>query len=188
MGYFDTEESVQEYMEMAEGFNGAELIQTLAGFLQKGSTVLELGMGPGKDLDILKSSYTATGSDNSQIFLDRYRKDHPDADLLFLDATSLTIERKFDCIYSNKVLHQLTREQLRETFHQQKQILNPGGLIAHSFWYGTEPEEYHGIFVNNVTEEELTAIVQNDYDILRLERYTEMEEDDSIFIILRKME
>jgi len=62
---------------------------------------LELGIGLGKDFNILKKSYAVTGSDNSQVFLDKYKQKHPDADLLFLDAVTIQTDRKFDCIYSN---------------------------------------------------------------------------------------
>ena len=47
---------------MAEGFDGRELIEILKKYLSKGSTVLELGMGPGKDLDILNKNYSSTYS------------------------------------------------------------------------------------------------------------------------------
>lgn len=53
MGYFDDEKNVQNCLEMAEGYDGAELIQVLRDYLLAGASGLELGMGPGKDLDIL---------------------------------------------------------------------------------------------------------------------------------------
>jgi len=87
MWFFDTEKGVQEYIKMAEGYDGVELIRILQKYLPANSTVLELGMGPGKDMDILKKLYIVTGSVNSQIFLDKYKKNNPDADLLLLDAT-----------------------------------------------------------------------------------------------------
>ncbi len=96
---------------MADGYDGAELIALLRRYLPEGSSVLELGMGPGKDLDLFRQSYRVTGSDISRVFLDRYRKDHPEADLLLLDATSMDTDRTFDCIYSNKVLHHLSRPE-----------------------------------------------------------------------------
>lgn len=65
MGFFDTEKGVDEYVKMVEGFDGAELIKILHKFLPEKSFVLELGMGPGKDLDILSKTFAATGSDNS---------------------------------------------------------------------------------------------------------------------------
>ena len=52
MGFFDTENGVDEYIKMAEGYDGTELIKILQELLPEKSTVLELGMGPGKDLDI----------------------------------------------------------------------------------------------------------------------------------------
>ena len=71
MGYFDREENVQQYIDMVEGCDGAELIEILKGHLAAGSSVLELGIGPGKDLDILRDAgYTVTGSDSSSVFVD----------------------------------------------------------------------------------------------------------------------
>ena len=96
MGYFDSEENVDAYMAMADGYDGADLIALLARYLPEGSSVLELGMGPGKDLDLLRQAYRVTGSDTSRVFLDRYRKDHPDADLLLLNAIRMDTDRTFD--------------------------------------------------------------------------------------------
>jgi hypothetical protein len=73
MGYYHTAESVDKYIEMAEGYDGRALVEVLRKHLQPGATVLELGMGPGKDLDLLSESFQATGSDVSPLFLDRYR-------------------------------------------------------------------------------------------------------------------
>lgn len=72
---------------MAEGFDGKELIKILQKYLPANSTVLELGMGPGKDLNILRKNYTITGSDTSQIFLERYKKQNP-----FYQPTNLNFE------------------------------------------------------------------------------------------------
>ena len=48
------------------------------------------------------------------MFVDKYKKENPEADLLKLDAVTLTTNKMFDCIYSNKVLHHLTREDLKK--------------------------------------------------------------------------
>ena len=66
MGYYDDAENVKEYVEMAEGFDGRELIDVLREYLAEGASVLELGMGPGKDLEMLSEHYRATGSDSSR--------------------------------------------------------------------------------------------------------------------------
>ncbi len=48
MGFYDTEDGVQEYVEAAEGYDGAELVEVLNKHLPQGSTVLELGIGARK--------------------------------------------------------------------------------------------------------------------------------------------
>ena len=140
MGFYETESGVEAYIEMAKGYDGALLIEGLAEYLPAGSSVLELGMGPGVDLDILAQRYEVTGSDSSRLFLDRYRERHPEADLLLLDARTLETERRFDCIYSNKVLHHLSAEELHESLVAQAGLLRPEGIAMHSFWWGDKED------------------------------------------------
>ena len=186
MGYFDKEKNVQDYIKMADGYDGTELINDLRNYLKNGLSILEIGMGPGVDLDILKKYYKVTGSDSSQVFIDRYKKLYPNADVIQLDAKSLKINRKFDCIYSNKVLIHLTKKDCIESFKKQKSILNPNGILLHSFWYGNKIEKHHGLLFVYYSEEELRRIVENDYDILKIQKYTEFKKNDSIYVILKQ--
>jgi cyclopropane fatty-acyl-phospholipid synthase-like methyltransferase len=188
MGYFDNEKNVQDYINMVEGYDPIELINTLRKHLKIGSTLLELGMGPGKDLEILKNYYKVTGSDNSQIFINRYKKKNPESDIIQVDVRDIEIKRKFDCIYSNKVLIHLTKEECCSSFKQQKNILNPKGILFHTFWYGTKTEKYKDLLFTQYTEYELRNMVEEDYDIITIDRYTEDKKDDSILIILQKKE
>ena len=43
MGYFDKIENVWEYLKMAEGYDGRELIDVLKNYLKAGASVLEQG-------------------------------------------------------------------------------------------------------------------------------------------------
>lgn len=101
-GYFDDAKNVEAYIKMAEGYDGRELIEILKTHLDSGAKVLELGMGPGKDYTLLGEHYQATGSDNSAIFVERYRQQDAQADVVVLDAVTMAIERKFDGIYGDK--------------------------------------------------------------------------------------
>jgi trans-aconitate methyltransferase len=186
MGYFDNEKNVQDYIKMVDGSDGTELINELRNFLKNGSTILEIGMGPGKDLDILKKYYKVTGSDSSKIFVDRYKNQNPNADVIQLDAKSLKINRKFDCIYSNKVLIHISKKECIKSFKKQKMILNQDGILFHSFWHGNKIEKHHGLLFIYYTEDELRNIVKNDYNILKIQKYTEFEKNDSIYIILQR--
>jgi SAM-dependent methyltransferase len=187
MSYYDDKNNVEEYIRMAEGYDGHEFVEMLKGLLPEGATVLELGMGPGKDLLLLGAAgFQATGSDNSSVFLDRFRAVHPDADLLQLDAVTLETERTFECIYSNKVLMHLTREELGKSFRRQAELLKPGGILFHSFWHGEGEDIFSGLLSVYYTRETLVEILGDNFDILTFEKYAEMEVGDSFYAVLRK--
>jgi cyclopropane fatty-acyl-phospholipid synthase-like methyltransferase len=189
VGYYDDRDHVREYITMAEGYDGAQLIEVLKRHLPAGSTVLELGMGPGKDLDLLAQQYRATGSDASRAFLDLYRKREPQADLLMLDARTIDTVRRFDCIYSNKVLIHLTEAELEVSMRRQAAVLNDRGYVMHSFWCGDkEAEEQHGLRFSFHTEAELTRLAGDLFEVVEMARYREMDDGDSIYLLMRKGE
>lgn len=185
MNFYENPEQAEEYVQMAAGYDGHELIERLRQYLPTGAAVLELGIGPGVDLDLLATHYRVTGSDRSSYFVERYRQQHPEADLLILDATTLETERRFDAIYSNKVLHHLTRDELRLSLAKQAQILNPGGLAIHSFWTGDSEEEMMGMHFVYYTAATLTEQLGSEWRVLESTLYAEMEDDDSLLLILR---
>ena len=188
MGFFHQEKNVNEYIKMAEGYDGRELIAKLQKHLPRGSSVLEIGMGPGTDLTLLEKYYKGhvTGSDYSEIFINHYRKQHPDSDLVLLNAITLKTDRKFQGLYSNKVLIHLTREELKQSLKRQTEILKLGGIIYHSFWHGDKEETYDGLLFNYYSAEQLQNLFQDSFDIIKIEKYKEMEPDDSLFIIARR--
>lgn len=186
MTYFNDKQKVQEYIEMCEGTDGKELIDILKRYLKEGSTVLELGMGSGKDLDILKNYFNANGSDNSQVFLDVYKEKNKDIELFFLDAVTINIKKQFDCIYSNKVLQHLTKKELKQSIVRQKQVLNDKGILFHTFWRGNSEEIYNGLRFVYYEKDELINDFLSTFKIIDINYYAEDEEDDSIYIILQK--
>ena len=93
MGYWHDEEKVEQYVGATEGYDGRALVEVLQRHLPEGASVLELGMGPGKDLAILAETYPVTGSDVSGAFVDRYLAAHPGADVMVLDAATIETDR-----------------------------------------------------------------------------------------------
>ena len=186
MGYYDEAKNVNDYIKMAEGFDGQEFYDILIDYLDSESTVLELGMGPGKDVDIFSQRYKVTGSDYSQVFLDYYLEKNPEADLILLDAITMNTDRKFDCIYSNKVLYHLSREEMKNSLEHQYESLNNGGLIFHTLWYGDqEEEEFEGLNSVYYTESDLENMLQFRFEIIEMKRYKEFEDGDSIYFIAK---
>ena len=188
MEYYKQEKNIDSYIQMAEGYDGREFITELSKYLPRGSSVLEIGMGPGTDLTILKKHYKGhvTGSDYSEIFIDRYRNQHPNSDLIVLNAITLNTDRKFSGLYSNKVLIHLTREELKQSIKRQAAILESEGIICHSFWRGDKEENYNGLLSIYYTEKQLQKLFEDSFIIIKIEKYKEMEPLDSLYIIARK--
>lgn len=186
MGYYDSEQHVNEYISIAEGYDGRELIGRLHEFLEPASTVLELGMGPGKDLEILAEKYRVTGSDVSEVFLKLYRESNPNAVVLKLDAVTIDVDTTFDCIYSNKVLYHLSADDLHRSLERQQAVLNDEGIIVHSFWRGSGTERQSDLLFVYYTEDDLQRMIETTYETLVLETYSEMEENDSLLLIARR--
>ncbi|MGB5355169.1 MAG: class I SAM-dependent methyltransferase [Eudoraea sp.] len=184
--YYKTKETVKEYIRLAKDVDGGELINKLKEHLPSNTNVLEIGTGPGKDFLILKEFYTVIGSDNSTEFLRHLIDSNPQEEFLELDAISLKTDKKFDGIYSNKVLHHLKNEELMDSIKRQTEVLTSKGIICHSFWNGEGSEVFKGLFVNYHSEMALKGFFDPYFEILLLETYAEFEEADSILLIGKK--
>lgn len=183
--YYRSKETVAGYIKAAAEVNSKPLIDKLKGYLPTGSALLELGSGPGTDWRLLSETYNVTGSDYSNEFLEHLQAENPDGKFLQLDAITLETELRFDGIYSNKVLHHLTDDELGKSITAQLEILNPNGIICHSFWKGDGTDMFNGMYVNYHTESELRSIFEPHFEMLLLEEYTEFEANDSLLLIAR---
>lgn len=186
--YYNTRDSVEEYIRLAKGYDGKQNITLLKEFLPSGSELLEIGSGPGTDWQILNKFYKVLGSDLSKEFLKHLRATYPGGEFIELDATTLETDRTFHGIYSNKVLHHLEDEDLEASVKRQFEILNPGGIVCHSFWKGEDSEIYNDLFVNYQLESGIRALFQDTFDTLLVKFYKEFEEGDSILYIGKKKE
>jgi len=184
--YYKTKESVEEYIKLAKDVNGSLLIEKLKQILALHSTILEIGPGPGTDWEILSGYYDVTGSDNSNEFLNHLISENPKGKFIELDAITLRTDQKFDGIYSNKVMHHLKDDELITSIKRQNEILNPNGIICHSFWKGEGSEVFKGLFVNYHSISTLTKAYQKYFEILSIEDYKEFDDNDSLLLFARK--
>ena len=83
-----------------------------------------------------------------------------------LDAITLSTNKKFDGIYSNKVLHHLKDNELVDSLRRQYEILNPQGIVCHSFWKGEGSEYFKGLFVNYHNDERISEFFNKYFDII----------------------
>jgi trans-aconitate methyltransferase len=187
MSFYESPENVDKYIAMCESYDGSNLHELLSQYLKEQSSLLELGCGAGTDIAILNKSYKVTGSDNSLEFIRRCKLKHPDIEFLQLNAVDLKIEQKFNCIFSNKVLHHLSETELRESLKKQSRLLCNNGLIAHSFWLGDGCDEMEGLMFNYYTKKKITSIISECYNVVDTLGYQEFEEGDSLFIIAQRV-
>lgn len=184
--YYKTSASVAEYIEMAKEVNGSKLIAELKTYAPTHTRLLELGSGPGTDWQLLSSDYEVVGSDNSLEFLRHLKNAYPTGQFLELDAVTIEIEEKFDVIYSNKVMHHLHDDELHQSILRQKAILNPQGIICHSFWKGEGSETFKGLFVNYHHIDSLNDLFGPYFDLLLTKTYAEFEAGDSLLMIAKR--
>jgi len=186
--YYNTKESVDEYIKLALDHDGKQIIIQLKDFLPAGSDLLEIGSGPGTGWKILSEFYKVLGSDFSQEFLRHLRATYPDGEFIELDAITLETDRTFDGIYSNKVLHHLEDEALEASIKRQFEVLNPGGIVCHTFWNGEDSEIYNDLFVYYHSDTGIRTLFEEHFDLLLIQFYKEFEKGDSILYIGKKKE
>ena len=186
MEYYKTKESVKEYIELAKDVNGSELINELRKVLAENSLLLEIGSGPGTDWNLLSKHFKVIGSDFSNEFINHLQNKYRDGEFLELDASTLKTDKKFDGIYSNKVLHHLKDDELTRSVARQAEILKKAGVICHSFWKGEGSETFKGMFVNYHTESQLREFFEPLFEIISISPYEEFETGDSLLLIAKR--
>ncbi|CAM2949547.1 class I SAM-dependent methyltransferase, partial [Vibrio neptunius] len=187
MSIYDSQQGVQNYVEMCEDYDGKELYEVLRRHVNTESHILELGAGSGHDAAYLSNYYHYLGSDYSDAFLVHLNDKLPHLSFIKLDAKVIKLAKNVDCIYSNKVLHHLTVCELAESLKSQRNSLNSRGYIAHSFWLGTGAEVMDGLTMQYHKKEELLELISANFNVVEAHVYEEFEAGDSIFVIAQKV-
>jgi cyclopropane fatty-acyl-phospholipid synthase-like methyltransferase len=183
--FYNDPVKVDEYEKICDEYDGSELYAILEKHLSEDSTLLELGSGPGNDVNYLYKKYRVTGSDLSDEFLFRCKKKFNNVPFIKLNAVSIETDKIFDCLFSNKVLHHLTPEDLKKSFARQQKVLIRDGIFAHTFWLGDKEFTMEGMLFVFHNRESLKKSVSEYFTILETHDYKEFEEGDSIFIVAK---
>ncbi len=181
--FFNTVEFVEQYYEMVKEYGSSFITSKFKNFIPKKSKVLELGFGTGVDYFALCKDYRVTPSDYSQAFIDEFKKRYA-ISVVQVDAKKIELNEKFDCIFSNKVLHVLTDEELKQSLQSQFETLSEEGFIFHTLWY--EKDSKSDEYANRVNEDKVKEYLGSKFDIIHMERYDEIEEQDSLIVIAQK--
>lgn len=185
MSFYEDPKQVDKYENMCLEYDGSELYEILDKHLKKSSSLLELGCGPGNDIEYLHKNYKVTGSDLSDEFLRRCKNRFNNLPFIKLDAVLLSTDERFDSIFSNKVLHHLTMDELERSLQRQQEVLKQDGLFAHTFWIGDKEFTMEGMLFVFHDKEKLLQLISKYFSIQESYEYKEFEDGDSIFVIAR---
>lgn len=145
-----------------------DFIEKLREELPRFQNVLELGSKQGENLELLNGYYEVVASEDEKVKT-RYLKDEfIDIRVILIDKIKVDTHKRFDCVFSKNVFDDCSLEQIKDSFKNQKNILNKDGIIFH-------------IFDNNKkNKEEILSILPEDYQLIQ------SEEIEDIFYILVK--
>lgn len=185
MDFYNDPKKVEEYEKMCKDYDGSELYKVLDKHLKDNSTLLEIGCGPGNDIAELQKKYSVTGSDLSDEFIRISKNKYPDVGFLKLDAVQIDTDHKYDCLFSNKVLHHIPKPELELSFLRQKSVIKENGLFAHTFWLGEKEFTLKGMLFVFYTREKLLELVSKYFTIIDTYEYEEFEPGDSLFVLAK---
>ena len=167
-------------------FKDTYVVEQFKSRIDPSEKVLELGSGPGNDYDFLKDHYNITGSDYSDVFLKDLQKKYREGKFIKLNALTMNLDEKYDVIFSNKVLHHLSKEHLAISLQKQYETLNEGGMIFHAMWRGKGKEWKKKSMPFIKYQPEDIEQMKGKFKIKEIIDYTEMKENDSFIIIMVK--
>jgi len=122
---FSLRPEINAYLEKAH----ADL-KSVTDTLEAGSTILEIGCGPGLYLkDIDSSRYQVHALDMSEAMITLAQRENPGCTFYQTGFLDLSTDKRFDLIYSVGVLMYFPKSQIREVFKKIHGLLNKGGLV-----------------------------------------------------------
>lgn len=112
---------------------GTDLISLLNP--KQGERVLDVGCGTGDLANMLHDLHIdVVGIDYSENMIEQAKQKYPHIPFYVADATALTYENEFDCVFSNATLHWIKNpEKAIESIYQS---LKPGGRMVVEFGGG----------------------------------------------------
>jgi SAM-dependent methyltransferase len=121
------------------------------------ASLLDIGCGTGRHLELLGERYDVEGLDLNPDLLDVARGRCPGVRLHEADMADFHLDRRFDvitCLFS-AIAYVRTPERMRSAVRCMRDHLNPGGVVLVEPWFTPEAYWTGTITANHVDEDDL---------------------------------
>jgi SAM-dependent methyltransferase len=169
MAGFSKRADVQEAIDKAH----ADLEATVAQYLQKGDSILDIGCGAGAYLAAFTANYKAVGIDLSEDMISVAKQHLPDAEWILSDFMNYKFDRKFKFIYSVSVLEFIPPSALVPFLKKVYDLLEPGGMLYLNYPHALSkkvllyPDLYYIEYAPREVEE---SLLRQPFEILKHEQ------------------
>ena len=103
-------------------------------YINKDDSVLDLGCGNGRLIEMLQSSNKYLGIDNSKGLIKIAKKRYPNFKFQQRDILKLNLKKKFNTIYSLSVIHHFPKKYHQKFIQIIKKHLNKNGKTIITVW------------------------------------------------------
>jgi SAM-dependent methyltransferase len=120
-------------------------------------TLLDVGCGTGRHLELLRDRYEVEGLDLNPDLLEVARARCPGVPLHVADMADFSLGRRFDvvlCMFS-AIAYVRTAERMRQAILAMRDHLEPGGLLLVEPWFPPESYWTGTITANHVDQDDL---------------------------------
>jgi ubiquinone/menaquinone biosynthesis C-methylase UbiE len=139
----------------------AEAVRKIEAILERrapeAQTLLDVGCGTGRHLELLRERYLVEGLDINPVMLEIARERCPGVELHEADMVDFTIDHRFDVVISlfSAIAYVETEERMRAATLSMRRHLNPGGVLLVEPWFTPEAYWTGTITANRVDEKDL---------------------------------
>ncbi len=183
------DKTVDEYINIADDLHPHKASTKFFSYLKKGSLILDLGCGPGRDAKIFtQKEYDVTGIDLSENMIEKAKERVKNVKFKVMDIKKLEFEdNHFDAVWASACLLHIPKKDINTTLKEIFRVLKKGGILFISLKQGDgeifkpdkkytpEVKKFWSLFQKEEIEDKLK---QAGFEIL--ESYIENKEPPSL--------
>ncbi len=163
MNYYD--QYSQLFIDSTLNVDMSDLYSMFLENIPKGSYILDIGCGPGRDLNYFRENdYNAKGLEPSSK-LAAYARAFSQCEVIEIGIEDYESKEKYDGIWACASLLHLDTENLEQAFIKISGLMHDTSIFYCSFKYGSYEGKRNGRFFNDQTLESVEALLPDNLGI-----------------------